>query len=282
MSMEAQMDQREKGTEIPVSIGTALAIEAALGILPDMPEEDAKTPAITKVDALWVNMRTLFRNLIGSLDKDFKDQVTDDLLVLALTNEMQIIESAISHVTKGRCEVTFYFCDYSAVPRRFPYASIRPREAPAQKRMWSLEQHTMDELWKSQPHHDFRRYDTDFDQQEKRTLILTNYPVDLLNRYKFKALTLLESHTGVTKSPARWYTKLYDGKDLYNIPFDRMTLQLFGDSVMFSPQPIKIRRYVKEMATKYKWTSVSTKSLLIQSFKDEKDPVLEGFILKLY
>jgi hypothetical protein len=269
------------GAVLPISIATAQAIESSLGVLPD--NEVPKAP-ILNADSLWVNVRTLYRNLMGSIERDQRDGLVPDDLAEAIINEMQIIEAAISQGSNGLCNVVYYVCSYDAVPRRFPHANHKNPNTDNAKYAWNMEQLTMKAIADLQPAHDLRQFDLDFDKEESRVFIITHYPVDLLNRYMFRTLTLVESHTGTLKSPARWYTKLGTGpsKELYNIPFDRMTLQLFGDGVLFSPHPIKIRRFLMGIAEKYKWSSISTKALVMAGIKAEKDPVLEGFILKLY
>jgi hypothetical protein len=278
MDSTPTISSREMGA-IPVSIGTSLAIESALGILPD---QETDKPFVNDIDVVWINVRTLYRNLMGAIDKTIRETCFYQDLVEALSNEMQIIEGTFSHVTKGRVSVTFYICSYASVGRRFPYAIHKTPNTPLQKEAFTMEQHTVKALTESLPSHDYREFDIDFDGVPQRTLLITHYPIDLLNRYKFKTLSLLETHTGAVKSPARWYTKLHDGRDLVNIPFDRMTMQIFGDNVLFSPVPIKIRRAIIEIANKCKWNSTTTKDYIVKSIKDEHDPVLEAFIFKMY
>lgn len=268
---------REMGA-IPISIGTSLAIESALGILPD---QETDKPFINDYEAVWINVRTLYRNLIGAIDHTSRSTLIYKDLVDAINNEMQIIESTFSHSTKGRVNVTFYVCSYASVSRRFPHAGHKHPNTPLQKENFALEQLTIRALTESHPNHDYREFDVDFDGVQQNTLIITHYPIDLLNRYKFKMLSLLETHTGAVKSPGRWYTKLHTVSGV-SIPFDRMTLQIFGDNILFSPVPMAIRRAILRIAEANKWTAVSTKELIVKSIKTEHDPVLEAFILKLY
>ena len=101
-------------------------------------------------------------------------------------------------------------------------------------------------------------FDFEIEGRHPDSLIMTHLPVDLLARYRFSRLELLESHTGKIKGPAEWNTKLTNGKELANIPFNSFTLQLFGDNGnMFSPQSISIRRVLLEAAQKWGWTNVS-------------------------
>lgn len=278
MPIVSSLSAREVGA-IPISIGTSLAIESVLGILP---EHETDTPAINGADELWINVRTLYRNILGAVDKDARGGLTPEEITDTLLNEMQTIESALMHQTTGRVQSIFYFCTYHSVTRKFPHAIHKQANTPLQKQASLLEQLTMKALLEARPPNDFRKFDLDFHDVQKRALIITHYPIDLLNRYKFTTLTLLESHTGALKPPSRWYTKLQNGKDLYNIPFDRMTLQLFGDGVMFLPVNIKVRRAVVDLAGKWKWSSVTTKDYILKSVKEEHEPILEAFIMKLY
>lgn len=276
---------REKGA-LPISIGTSLAIEGALGIYPEVEGKPlpyrGDNPPVVQVDAIWVNVRTLFRNLINAVDKDLRGQLEPSDLAIALTNEMAAVEAAINHGSKGGCSVVFYLCTFMSINRRFPYANHRNPNTEGQKYLWVLEEATLKELMESNPPVDFRVYDIDFEQGQQSALIITHYPVDLLNRYCFKRLALLESHTGVVKSPLAWHTKLHGGNELFMIPFDRMTLQVFGDGISFKPAPIKIRRHLIELATKYNWTAATTKAYIEKSVKDEREPVFEAYLLKHY
>lgn len=282
--MEA-ISGREKGA-LPISIGTSLAIESALGIYPEVEGKDppyrGENPPVTQVETIWINVRTLFRNLIGSIHKEERDSLEPVHLAEALANEMTVIESALTQGSLGRCSTVFYLCTFMGINRRFPYASHRNPNTDGQKATWMLEEASLKDLMENNPSVDFRVFDIDFDETNQTALIITHYAVDLLNRFKFRTLSLLESHTGAVKNPLQWHTKLHGGQELVNIPFDRMTLQVFGDSVSFKPAPIKVRRHLVELANKYGWTAATTKALIMRDLKDEHNPILEGFVLKHY
>ena len=81
--------------QFPLSIATSLAMEAAFGIYPDRPE--TKEP-ILKYDTLWVNVRTIFRNIMGSLEKEFADRVTPPMLANTLNEEMMFISKNLAEL----------------------------------------------------------------------------------------------------------------------------------------------------------------------------------------
>lgn len=277
--VQAALSARETG-QIPVSIGTSLALEGAFGILEDHPNHK---PAIGNVDALYVNVRTLIRNIVGSVDSDTAFNLFPEDISTTLINEIQIITSAVSKFTSGKVEVIPYVCSYVSLKRMHPRALLKTTTTEKQTAAFLREINTLAEFKAAEKYFEVKEFDIDFDEDNRSALILTNYAFDLLQRYKFRSLSLLESHTGAVKPPPMWYTKLTGGKDLTNIPFDKMTVQFFGDgSNLFSPFPIAMRRKVSGIAVKNKWTPMTTKAYILESIKKEHDPVLEAIIRQLY
>lgn len=279
---EAALSGRELG-QIPVSIGTSLALEGAFGILED---NHNANPIINNVDVIYVNIRTLIRNMVGAIDNEALQSVFPEDLAHILINELITIEQSVSVVTEGRVKVQPYLCNYRQLPRRFQFGILK--NANTEKQRWAAlrEENTVVEF-KSflHEHPSIVPIETDIDlpRDNRRILLLSNYAIDLLQRYQFSAITLLESHTGATKPPAMWYTKLTNGKDLTNIPFDRMTMQFFGDNGnLFTGFPIKYRRVMLEIATKNNWTAISTKDLILSSIKKAHEPELERLVINLY
>ena len=89
---------REKG-QLPISIATSLALEGAFGILEDHPNVN---PPIHRFEALYINLRTLLRNIAGSVDADTNAVLTAEDLSATLVNELQIIEAAVKQFTAGK------------------------------------------------------------------------------------------------------------------------------------------------------------------------------------
>jgi len=266
--------------QFPISIPTSLAIESAIGILPEAPTD---APEIGRRDVLMLNVRTLLRNLYNTLEASQRPLLEEYTIAEAIAAEIRTIESVIAEHSDGRCAVATYYCSHIDVGRKFSKALIKPIQTPAQKFYWTIETAVMKYLQE-----DFKattpisKYVTDFPDIQGEGLILTHYPIDLLQRYRFSSLALLESHTGSVKQSLMWNTKLQNGKDHPNLPFDRMTLQMFGDGVVFSPMPIKIRKRVLEVAQKNNWTPASTKDFVIATIVERRDPALEMLVKDLY
>jgi hypothetical protein len=177
----------------------------------------------------------------------------------------------------------FYYCSYDDFLRKFTKSIPKTANTILQKQNAASEmsviKYILGEMKDQAP---VEKYTTDFPNIDADTAILTHYPIDLLQRYKFKSLVLLESHTGAIKPPMMWNTKLHEGRDLEIIPFDRMSLQIFGDNVLFVPMAVKIRQRVYKVATKNAWTPATTKDFVIYSIEQNRDPALEVLVKDLY
>lgn len=265
--------------QYPLSIATSLAIESLLGVLPDAPTDK---PEVEEIDILMINVRTLFRNLMGAVDTELRSRLSEYAMAEAIAREFTTIESILSEKRNGRIIVQLYHCTYLDVLMKFKRGVPKLPETPGQKQYQNAETMTIDELSSNFPSAPMVKYNTSFDEVNLRGAILTHYPIDLLNRYKFTSLKLLESHTGAIKSPLLWNTKLKNGKELEMIPFDRMSLQIFGDGVTFSPAPIKIRRVLIELAKTNKWTPATTMDKVINDVVNHRDPALEVLVKESY
>lgn len=277
-SLLAGVDSREKG-QFPISIGTSLAVESAGGVYPDRPVDPAP---INDVREVWFNLRTLFRNLQGCLPTEIKDRVTHGHLIPALVEEMQIIESAIIKISSGTARAVFYVCDYSSLRTKFPKAALRVPTTPKQIMQHALEKATIQGVLDQGVSQDLRAFRMEIEGQHPPSFIVTHLPVDLLSRYSFAKLLLLESHTGAIKAPAQWNTKLTNGKELVNIPFGRFALQVFGDNGhQFAAAPRAVREKVLELAKEWNWTSVTTEAKIRESLRSLSHPADRAALLAL-
>lgn len=254
-AIQIAVDNREKGA-VPISIGTSLAIEAGSGTYPDRPETP---PPFTNVKQLWVNLRTIVRNLYACLPTDLKETVLPDDLWQAALEELSIIPAAVAKGSHGHTQVKYYVSDYARMAQRFPGAILKEAKTPKQIFQQKIEDTTLRMMLENNHQQHVEFFDFDIEGNHPASFILTHLPVDLLARYRFERLELLESHTGKIKGPGAWNTKLTNGKELGNIPFNSFTLQLFGDNGnMFSPQSITLRRKVLDLASRWAWTNVTS------------------------
>jgi hypothetical protein len=271
--------ERRLGDHLPVSIATARALESLFGIGEDFP--DAKTEHVDKV---WVSLRTLVRNAYDAYSTEDRRFLTDMEVTNDVKLDISVMEEIISTRGEGRIGMTVYLCAYNSLSKQYPKAIIRQANTDLQKSRLAIENAVLTTIKDEANNFDFRQCDIKFDGPvEPRTAMITHLPIDLLNQYHFKTLYMLESHSGGFKNRLEWGSRLYGiGGDASNIPFNKAMLQIFGDSNMFSPMPIKLRRYVIEMADRYKWTATTSKDYIMKCVEKERDPVLEGLFHRLW
>lgn len=246
--------ERVTGT-LPISIATSLAIEGALGIHPDDPN---KGRVIDKYKQVWFNLRTLVRNVMGSYEGSARLEL--NYLVPALEEDILNIVDLFQKETSDQVKPIFYVSEYSGLERKYPYARLRKDTTEMQKAVTIATQNTINEILKVYGKNpDFKGYHLKIKEEDiPNSLIVTHAAYDLVSRHSFKHLDLLESHTGLVKPRNQWYTKYADGKDLARIPFREDMLQIFGDSYLFRPMEIGVRKEILQIAEKYNWTALTT------------------------
>lgn len=280
------LSSRTLGENIPVSISTALAVESLLGQNPEAPDPDSKWE---QIDILYVNTRTLVRNLLGSIATESKKtDISVELVLEYVYQEMITIQSAIEEASYGDVKVAYYSPTYAEIysTSNYRHGTVREYNTPLQTYQALREKHVQLNISKYIADGDVTLTHIDVNtvlpRVPSRAALLTHYCVDLMSRYSFKTLHLLESHTGAFKGPQDWYTKLTGYKDRPPMPFDKATLQVFGDSATFRSSKIKLRRTFIDMAIQHKWTPMSTQDLVIHSAKMLNDPFFMTYVLELY
>lgn len=231
----------------PISIAGSLAMEGLLhtGEFADRQGE----LHISEFQALYLNLRTLFRNAFYAFE-EHRERLTPEVLKTCIEEDIENIYATAKSVAPSMVCV-FYLCEYKKANKEFPKGDFRNANTPNQVFYNSLEQDVYKMFLLEQPRReDFQVFDV-YPEGNKDTLLLTHYPADLLAVKRFPKLALLESHTGEVKTQLQWNSKLYNKPE--RIPFTKGFLLLFGDNVMFHPQDRKIRNVVLKVAEKYSW-----------------------------
>jgi len=227
----------------------------------------------------------LFRNLHGAISAEHVNNITAVELTAAIVEEMTVISSIVQEQTRGKLKVVYYACSYKHLTGLYKGARFKEVKTDKQKFYAALENNCLENVFRhfGKDNDIIHAYDTLITAKPKRVLLMTNYPIDLLNISGPTALGLLESHTGTVKTKLRWNTKLNGGNNLPRIPFDRMTVQVFGDSGgLFSPYPRDYRDKLVALAEKYKWTPDTTKGRILQCLELMREPTYEIALKKLY
>lgn len=259
-----------------LSIGTSLAIESIAKGPDAYYDPEREIPQIvdlTKYEEVWINIATLFRNILGSISAAQGLLAYPSDILDVLTYEVELLREIITNLSYGAVKPHFYYCDYSDLASKHPQAILQVDKTDKQKEKSLILKLVCEKFIenhkKDNDVHVFRS--TVKPQKPTTALIMTHYAYDLLSQKQFKELHLLESHTGVLKKPGLFYTKLHDGKKLARIPFAAWSLQVFGDSQHFTSFPIAVRTQILTLAEERKWTAVTTKERVAYSLGTLRD-----------
>jgi len=242
--------------KLPFSVATALAIQALGGEHPDRLSE---IKPIKDYDRVLINIRTMVRNIYGSVKTDDAKLLKAKDVYTVIQKEMEDIEHAISQYSDNTCKVTFYGCSFNRLKMLFPNAIHKTISTTKQRHYFDLESVVVKQSLLTIKNHDVLKCDVGVaESYPERCIILTHYPTDLITS-EIRHLDLLESHTGHIKGPSEWGTKLTKGKSLERIPFNRLTIQIFGDNDnLLAPLAPNIKTKVLEIAEKKKWNRNTT------------------------
>lgn len=246
---------RSRGT-LGMSVGTSLAFEG----------EGAAS--IRSADTIMFNLRTLIRNAHQSYETDDKERFDVYKLSEDVAEDLRIIGGWVEEVRKNKpIQMLVYAPDYSGLKSTFPKADLvnhekdepgKPRSTEKQKAYAKLVNEVLKVLKKEFGKLILETKGTLPDFNGKG-IVLTHHVVDLVNAKGIGRLWLLESHTGLLKPFTLWYTKLTGGNELHYIPFNKLTIQVFGDkSTNFKASSHGIRELLKKIAQDHHWTSATT------------------------
>lgn len=258
-----------------ISIASSLALEYITGIHEERP---MKVPPIKRYNQVAINIATLARNFIGSLDPVNKLYLTADHAKPALYAEINTFKNVLED---HKASLILYHVDYSSLGKEFPHAIIKEPRTPAQK----LEATLIKDLCIAMNKFDFtvNQLKSYKETALKNTdLIMTHYPVDLIPNNKLLGADLLESHTGLIKDRYQWSSKLGlgDYKDL--IPFSKLAITVFGDrATQFLSGPARYKNPVIEIAKQYGWNSKTTDSRMRSSLERLPDRAMAKTLIDM-
>lgn len=256
----------------PVSIGTSLVLESIADGPGEPYDKERKVPdrvSLGEYDTWLVNVDTLLRNLLSATTDKIPTREYRDIGPTVI-DEMNVIWEVATGVS-STINVIFYKVRYEDVYRRLK-EPVRPRIPTTDKQALFREQMTagwkgiLDSGWAN----NIKTFPTKISLPGSRnTLITTSYPWDLLSVKFLKNLDLLESHTGVLKKSVAFNSKYHrmGNHRWHNLPWDEKLLYFLGDSVMFSPAPVTMRRILKGVSEERGWTPTMSRLKLEREIK---------------
>lgn len=274
---------REKGV-FPISIGTSLVLESLINQHPTLTHQPANKKPVKRYKQFYVNLRTLFRNLYQSVDNYYRDSIMPSDYFDPFVMELDFLMDWAKNEGEG-IEIVFYAVEYRGMRATYPDAKLREAKTPKQLRYKDVE-HAIIKAFLENPNYreKFKPmiYRGSINQAVyEDTVILTHYAIDLLSKYKFRKLDLIESHTGKIKSDKEFNSKYLNGESLYMMPFNIQLLQIFGDKETFSPMNPAIKKAVMNLAEEHHWTPITSLDKIKSNVNSIKDVEVKNTLKRI-
>lgn len=256
-------------SSLPISVGTGMAIETLV-----------RTP-LTKYSSFLINVTTLIRNAIEAFEKDA--QITVDDVFEATEEDMRGIAEAFA-VTVGSHHITliYYYPSYSGLSSMFPLANLKEPKTDLQIKEKKLIDKVGEKI-KDKYAKIITKNNVTIPDFKGEAIIITHHPVDLATSKSYTRLHLLESHTGTLKSHESFGTKLTGGKELFNMPLNKLTIQIFGDNAVdfYAVKSFKVKNEIKRLADEANWSTGTTPSFVIATVKSLPPSPDKDILLKM-
>lgn len=277
------LSSREQG-QFPISMGTSLAIESLANMVPDRPK--VKPEPITQIDALLINVRTLYRNMVGAIKAADKPGILPEDVADFLVQEMAQCSAAVEKISRGKVATYFYLCRYPDLKKEFPTARLILPNTQKQMLAKQMEDKVIDSIVENPQKFGtpkiFDYYVNGGGLSNSRVAMLTHLPLDLVDRYQFKELYLLESNTGAFKAPRDFGSKFKVKPEDAYFPFNKFTLQVLGDGgKMFSPLETDVVKCLTEVSRNNKWTHMTTMEKVKFNLDNSSDKTIASFLKSL-
>ncbi len=262
-----------------VSLATGLMLETCFTPTEERYDPNRTIPKKLKVDEYsyyFVNILTILRNLVESLEMPIETILKDKNCFATLVEELDIIKTLFGNVKN--IEVIFYYTDIDKLQKH--YNNGKPK-------IFTKKMENTKLLYKAL--HNAKLPDLDFydleihrnitvlpkslkqELKNSKILITTHIPPDLLNSSKTAPFTLLESHTGALIEEDK-FSKKYNKiatTDMTIFPFREILIFYLGDNYTSSITSVKARKRLLELVPK--WDKRITEAGIANYIRNNKD-----------
>lgn len=287
--LKASMDKLSLATRLmsgfPLSIGTGLAMESLFQPRTDVYDDDR--PPVEPINPrlyseFWVNVETLYRNMVASVDKGPAESTPASVYAKELAVEMEIIKDLFANEGGGVCTPVFYICSYQKLSRD-KNVKLRGDKTPGQRAYAQKFAEIVKIMQRD--YSGVKLLDSEIAPLVRNTsLVMTHNLWDLLSEPNFFILDLLESNTGKLKKKPQWGGKYYplSTKTMDHLPFMEKLLKIFGDRNQIVMNEIKLRELVYKISIDRKWTPATTKETVMYHFSlDVREPFVLQYLRTL-
>lgn len=273
----------------PVTFSTSSALQRVFNEHPDYAVKEGELPLSKSHDILAINVQTLLRNLLGSIESQYSHLASTEVLATLVFEEMNVISELVKAKSDNKLKVVYYTGLYSNPRLLFPkMTSIKPKTGKTQARQM-LSNETISIL--ISPESEWNKLEVNrhlkvkFSDNEPpllsnnpfaKILLITHLPTDVLFVGNAQ-VKIVESHTGAVKSLSELNTKLKGKPE--RIPFNKITVSIMGDTGgVVDPAHVKDRRLLAEFAEANQWEAYLTYETIKQSLLDKAPELLQQYV----
>lgn len=265
--------------ELPLALGTSLALEQIKNY----------EQVVARTNTIRINLETLIRN---SHDAIKKELLTTESLIEHVLSDIRNLKEIIPSVNSN-WNIQFYVNTATYYRRMVSKAVMRLPKTQKQKDETLIIAGSISKIVERA-----KMEDVTVESVDGKTgtgdvcIMLTHLPTDLLCRYEYKELLLLESNTGALKNDVQWGSKLVSSNRrdyARHIPFIDLSFIALGDgNKKLSPFDRTVSKSYYELARLKNWGIRTTRDKVIHDitnseFKEVLKPILPSSVqLSMY
>jgi len=254
------------------SIGCNIATGIILESIQQYKETNPKDK-ISKIDTIFINGYTLYRNLVGCLEGNTNDKIRllkNDLgkvriIKLFIEDSLTFLQA----LEEAGFNIRVFYPTYETPMKKFHNWLDENELNPLKSLITKTQRKAVKSLQSVVPGL-FKLTDYKF-IHTNNVFVITHLGLDLLNYTKYNNAVVVESHTGEFKKKDKWYTKLHKlGKnDLSILPYNEIIYRIFGDSWYVKHETIALRKYIYKLALRKHWYYDMSNEDVLRSIKQE-------------
>lgn len=270
----------------PVSIGTSVPLEALFPPRQASALDSQYAPdtiEVTQYNSIYINLDTLYRNLIASVSSAVSQQALDTTLLDYLLEDIEVINSVLQVEGSNTLKPYYYTMSYENVAKLLPKEAELRVPTTDKQRMEEMKRQAVMKALHEQTD-EFYQFDShiQFNEEVDKALLISHSPFDLFNYKAIRQLDLIETHTGKLKPFRQWNTKYHPvGKlDRDRLPFNRRLFWILGDRTLIKPMSIRHRRSLMELAESRSWNPLtSDEKIVTDVLQSDLDKVLKDIVM---
>lgn len=270
MELHEERSDYEVG-EYGLAVGTSIAFEELTA-----PENKKK---VSKFNSLWVNIDTIIRNVHGALRPELRNAET---IADYTMQDLEALPSAVDEALP-KSDVVIYRSSAKLVVALVPKATVKIPKTDKQLEYIKLVNKVVGILQDKGIVINVLERKQFVGYGHQSVVLLSHYPIDLLLKYNFTELTLLESHTGKVRKSGEWVNKIVTSatKEYASyLPFNAISLAILGDGgKQLQPCPLPVRRAYLELAKTKRWKVTTTRDKIMHDVKSIDDKQMQEDIM---